>query len=474
MTRLLHDLNHEEMIISNLISNYDFRNEVILLIQKDFFKGMFKLVFNIIYDFHINEYKNFGLKEIFLKIKDNKNVENDLLEEIGKKFVDMEKKGYNLDMDFLLEETNKWISEKSIEKGVLDCINIMENSPENSHEMPEILVNALNVSMKKDNGLNFMTDVEERFKKYRIKEDKNPFSSELNILNHATDGGLNKKSLNIFMAGTGIGKTLTLCSLASDYIKSGKNVLYVTLEISEERIASRIDANLLDITIGDLYTKSIEELTFKFEQFKMNGKRGSLFIKEYPTSSINTIHLKGLIKDLKMKHSFIPDIIMVDYLNLMNPARNLGKNSNSYSSVKCVAEELRGLACETNTTLLSVTQTNREGIGGDEVNLDSVSESAGLPATADFFCGIFQNEHQRNANIYMFKILKNRYSDKVNFRFSLGVNFSKMRIFELADEEQEAIENQGLNTISSGPAKKETNGILTDFKPVNRPRRNKH
>jgi len=466
------ELDYEEMIMYNLIKNEDFRNIIIPLLKSDYFKNYFKLIFNIIYDFYVQEIKQFGLQEIFLKIRENKNLDPEILNEIGKRFIGMEKKGYNLNSEFLIAETEKWVRERAIEKGVLDCIQIMQSKPERSHEMPEILVNALNVTLKENNGLNFMENCISRFQKYKEREDKIPFDGGYDaILNKITNGGFSRKTLNVLMAGTGIGKTLTMCSLASDYIKRGTNVLYITLEISEHRISSRIDANLLNLPLSDLHTLEVNDLVKRFEAFKNTTKRGDLFIKEFPTGSINVINIKGLIKELYMKHGFTADVIMIDYLNLMNPARNTGKNTNSYINVKTTAEELRGLAVETNSVVITVTQTNRDGIDGGEVSLDSVSESAGVPHTADFFCGIFQNEQQRAANIYMFKVLKNRYSDKVNFRFALGVSFSHMRIFQLDETTENEIATRGLNTIEG--KKEDGEGIFQPYKN-NKNRKKKH
>lgn len=456
------ELDYEEMIMYNLIKNEDFRNTIIPILKSDYFKNYFKLVFNIIYDFYVQEIKQFGLQEIFLKIKENKNLDPEIISEIGKRFIKMEKKAYNLNFDFLISESEKWVKDRAIEKGVLDCINIMQNQPEKSQAMPEILVNALNVTLKENHGLNFMEDCERRFQRYKEKEDKIPFFGGYNaIFNKITNGGFSRKTLNVFMAGTGIGKTLTMCSLASDYIKQGYNVLYITLEISEHRISSRIDANLLNLPLSDLHTLEVSDLVRRFEAFRNSEKRGQLFIKEFPTGSINVINIKGLIKKLQMKHGFKADVIMIDYLNLMNPARNTGKNSNSYINVKTTAEELRGLAVETDSVLVTVTQTNRDGIGGEEVSLDGVSESAGVPHTSDFFCGIFQNEQQRSANIYVFKILKNRYSDKGNYRFAMGVSFPHMKIFQLDETQENEIASRGLNTIEGQP--EESKGIFQTF-----------
>jgi len=446
---MLENINYSDMIIFNLISNEDYRNSFIPILNDAYFKGYHKQIFKVIYNFHLNDMKHFTRNEIFLKMKENQNMDPESTKEIARLFYTLEKSGYDLNKDFLDDETENWIKQKSIEKGVIDCIEIMQTTPENSHEMPEILINALNVSLNDEIGLDYNNTLERRIDFYKKREDKIKFTPNRDdILNKITNGGLSRKTLNIFMAGTGIGKTLTMTSLASDYIRMGYNVLYVTLEIAEERIGSRIDANLLDVSIEELHTTSKDILMNKFSNFTSSGNRGDLFIKEYPTGSINTVHIKGLIKELNMKHEFKPDVIMVDYLNLMNPARNVGKNSNSYINIKTIAEELRGVAVETNTAIISVTQANREGLNGNEVDLDSVSESAGLPHTADFFCGIFQNETQRENNIYMFKTLKNRYSSFVNWKFVMKVDYLKMKVEEVNSDEFEEIENKGLDQIT--------------------------
>ena len=250
--------------------------------------------------------------------------------------------------------------------------------------------------------------------------------------------------------------TLLMTSLVTDYIKQGYNVLYVSLEMSELRISMRVDANLIQVPIGDFGRRdcdgvpiiSTDELMFKFNMMNDDKKLGTLMVKEYGSASINTMHIKALLKELKMVDGFTPDVIVIDYINLMNSSRFTGKNANSYTIVKAIAEELRGMAVEENAVLITATQTNREGIGGDEVSLDKVSESAGLPHTSDFFCGIFQTEQQREHSLFVLKVLKNRYSGYVHKKFAMGINYDYMRFYELSTEEERMIQSKNLDEVN--------------------------
>ena len=364
---------------------------------------------------------------------------------------------YNIDTEYALLETEKFAKKRALEKAIMECVNIMSDEKEDTGkkkavkgDMIKIMSDALSTGIPTQIGLNYNKDYLDRFNKYQNREDKVPFN--INPLNEVTFGGFSKKTLSIFMASTGIGKSLMMCSLAADYIKNGNNVLYVTLEMSESKIAARIDANLLDVDIKELYSTSPALLANKFkkldEKYDGDGGLGKLIVQEFPTSSINTSHIRLLLRELKQKEFFVPDVIFIDYINIMNPFREIG-NSNSYNAVKAISEELRGIAVEFNAIMISATQTNRSGLNGVEVGLESVSESTGLSFVCDFFFALYQNETQRKENFIVFKVLKSRDTGYVHKKFNLGVDYSHMRIYELSADKLAEIENTGKDIIDT-------------------------
>ena len=337
--------------------------------------------------------------------------------------------------EWLVDETEKFCQDKAIYNAVMDGINILENRPEDKGQLPELLQKALQVSFDNSVGHDFIDDSESRFDFYHQKETRVPF--DLELMNKITKGGIPNKTLNIILAGTGVGKSLFMCHMAAAQMCEGKNVLYITMEMAEERIAERIDANLLDVTMEDLAILPKESYEKKMARLQSKTV-GKLIIKEYPTATANSNHIRHLIQELKTKKNFKPDIIYIDYLNICASSRlKGGMNAGSYTIIKAIAEELRGLAVEFNVPIVSATQTNRSGYSSSDINLEDTSESFGLPATADFMVALSQTEELESLNQFMVKQLKNRYADPAfHRRFVIGVDKSKMRLYDVEQTAQ--------------------------------------
>ena len=337
--------------------------------------------------------------------------------------------------EWLVDETEKFCQDKAIYNAVMDGINILENRPEDKGQLPELLQKALQVSFDNSVGHDFIDDSESRFDFYHQKETRVPF--DLELMNKITKGGIPNKTLNIILAGTGVGKSLFMCHMAAAQLCEGKNVLYITMEMAEERIAERIDANLLDVTMEDLAILPKEAYEKKMARLRSKTV-GKLIIKEYPTATANSNHIRHLIRELKTKKNFKPDIIYIDYLNICASSRlKGGMNAGSYTIIKAIAEELRGLAVEFNVPIVSATQTNRSGYSSSDINLEDTSESFGLPATADFMVALSQTEELDSLNQFMVKQLKNRYADPAfHRRFVIGVDKSKMRLYDVEQTAQ--------------------------------------
>ena len=337
--------------------------------------------------------------------------------------------------EWLMDETEKFCQDKAIYNAVMDGINILENKPEDKGQLPELLQKALQVSFDNSVGHDFIDDSESRFDFYHQKETRVPF--DLELMNKITKGGIPNKTLNIILAGTGVGKSLFMCHMAAAQMCEGKNVLYITMEMAEERIAERIDANLLDVTMEDLAILPKESYEKKMARLQSKTV-GKLIIKEYPTATANSNHIRHLIQELKTKKNFKPDIIYIDYLNICASSRlKGGMNAGSYTIIKAIAEELRGLAVEFNVPIVSATQTNRSGYSSSDIGLEDTSESFGLPATADFMVALSQTEELESLNQFMVKQLKNRYADPAfHRRFVIGVDKSKMRLYDVEQTAQ--------------------------------------
>jgi replicative DNA helicase len=349
------------------------------------------------------------------------------------------------DVDWLVDTTEKFCQEKAVYNAVMRSISILdeskrENSSVNKGAIPEILSEALGVSFDSHIGHDFISDAESRFEFYHKKEVRTPFDIE--YLNKVTGGGLPNKTLNIILAGTNVGKSMFMCHAAASNMMDGKNVLYITMEMAEERIAERIDANLLNVPIGDIRKLHKEDYDKKMERIQKRTT-GKLIVKEYPTASASVTHFRHLLQELKQKRKFVPDIIYIDYLNICASSRmKMGSSVNSYTFIKAIAEELRGLAVENNLPIVSATQTTRSGYTNSDVGLEDTSESFGLPATADFMIALVRTEELDNLNQIMVKQLKNRYGDpNTNKRFVIGVDTSKMKFYDVEENAQTLTQN---------------------------------
>lgn len=434
----------EQIILSNLILNERYSRKVLPFLQSEYFqsKGQ-KVVFETARDF-INKYNELPTRKSLLVELGNVDrmaqadfddtqtiIENLEIEE-------------DADLDWLTETTEKFCQDKALYNALMKSIEITndDEGKVGKGSIPEILTDALAVSFDTSIGHDYFDDHMDRYSFYHRKEDRIPFDIE--YLNKITRGGLPKKSLNIILAGTGVGKSLMMCHCAAGNLLDGLNVLYVTMEMAEEKIAERIDANLLDTPLGDLemLTKEAYEAKVKRVNEKTVGK---LIIKEYPTSTATSNHLRTLLNELKIKKKFVPDIIYVDYLNICSSARiRAGSGANSYTLVKAIAEELRGLAVEYNVPVVSATQTTRSGFSSSDLGLEDTSESFGLPQTADFMIAMIQTDDLQELGQILVKQLKNRYGDPNKYKkFVVGVDRSKMRIYDAEQSAQEDIVDAG-------------------------------
>ena len=426
-------------ILKNLVHNETYTRQVLPFIQPEYFEERSdRIVFEEVSKF-LDEYDKTPTKEV-LHIEVEKRV--DVTEE---EYKNIEQLISALDTDeseskWLLDTTEEWCKQRAIYLALIKSIQIADGQDEHKkpEAIPAILSDALAVGFDQHVGHDYIDDSEDRYAYYHRVENKIPF--DLEYLNKITSGGISDKTLNIALAGTGVGKSLFMCHVASSCLVQGKNVLYITLEMAEEKIAERIDANLLDTNIKDIaelpekiFNKKITNLSKKTE--------GKLIVKEYPTASAHCGHFKSLLQELKLKKSFSPDIIFVDYLNICASSRyRSAVNVNSYSYVKAIAEELRGLAVEFSLPIVSATQTTRSGFASSDPNLTDTSESFGLPATADLMFALISTEELEGLNQIMVKQLKNRYNDPtINKRFVLGVDRAKMRLYDVEQGAQQDI-----------------------------------
>ena len=404
-----------------------------------------KVVFSEIQKFW-TKYNDVPSKEALqIAVNEKSDISSTIYEEVEALIKSLGKTDNNA--DWLLDETEKFCKDKAVYNAIMESIEIIDGKHKKKKDdgIPDLLSDALAVSFDTHIGHDFLEDSDERYEFYHATEERIPFDIE--YLNKITKGGVTRKSLNIIMAGTGVGKTIGMCHMAAANLTLGKNVLYVTMEMAEERIAERIDANLLDIELNRL--KDLTKVMYdrKMEQLKQKVK-GKIIIKEFPTSQAHTGHFRHLLNELSLKKDFKPDIIYIDYLNICASQRLTGSNSvNSYTYVKAIAEELRGLAVEFNLPIWSATQTTRGGFSSSDVGLEDTSESFGLPATADLFIALIQTEELEDLNQVMVKQLKNRYNDVAIFRrFVIGIDKAKMKWYDAEQSAQEDI----IGTTSSG------------------------
>jgi replicative DNA helicase len=429
-------LSIENTILSNLIYNEDYARRVIVFLKGDYFQSNTdKIVFDEIQKFY-SKYNNVPSKEALnLSIDSREDLSSTDYEESSMMVQSLEKEDAN--EEWLLDETEKFCKDKAVYNAIMESINIIDDKDNKQSEgsIPELLSTALAVSFDTHIGHDFLDNAEERYEFYQRKEERIPFDIE--YLNKITKGGIPRKTLNILMAGTGVGKTIGMCHMAASNLTMGKNVLYITMEMAEERIAERIDANLMDVEVDSLADLSFERYSKKIENIQSKTK-GKLIVKEFPTSTAHTGHFRHLLKELALKKNFMPDIIYIDYLNICASQRLSGaQNVNSYTYVKAIAEEMRGLAVEYNVPIWSATQVNRSGFSSSDMGLEDTSESFGLPATADLFLALIQTDELQDLNQVMVKQLKNRYGDEnLNKRFVIGINKAKMKWYDVEQSAQ--------------------------------------
>ena len=432
----------EETILRNLIYNEQYYRKVVPFIKADYFQEYHeKIVFEEIADFAA-KYDKVPTKEVLTINLQNR---GDLTEETFKDTLS----GLNsltdewVDYDWLCDSTEKWCQDRAIYNALMQSIKIADGGDKklDKGSIPSILQDALAVSFDEHIGHDYIEQADDRYEFYHRKEEKIPF--DLEKFNYITKGGLPNKTLNIALAGTGVGKSLFMCHMAGSALSQGYNVLYITCEMAEEKIAERIDANLLNVSVKDIV--DIPEVLFRSKVQEISKKtQGKLIIKEYPTASAHAGHFRALLNDLQLKKDFKPDLIFVDYLNICASVRYKGAIVNSYTYVKAIAEELRGLAVETNLPIISATQTTRAGFGNSDPDLTDTSESFGLPATADFMFALISTEELEEQGRIMVKQLKNRYNDPTyNRRFVIGVDRTKMRLYDCEQSAQDDLLDSG-------------------------------
>lgn len=446
----------EEVILSNLVNSDDYTRKVLPFLQVDYFhdnvdREVFKLV-----NKHFTKYNETPDVTTLTIESDNLNLkqsEYDRMLELINGLTHTSDK-----QEWLIERTEKFCKEKAIHNAIMRSITILEGKDKEYTEdaLPSLLSNAISVSFDKSVGHDFYEDAEARYDFYHLKEDKIKF--DLDIFNKITKGGSSRKTLNCALAATGVGKSLFLCHLSASALSQGKNVLYITMEMSEERIAERIDCNLLGIDIDDLERLGKKTYTSRISELKEKN-HGKLVIKEYPTGSAHTGHFKSLLNELKTKKNFVPDIVCVDYINICASQRLKGGSHNSYTIIKSIAEELRALAIEFNIPIWTATQTNRGGANNSDVSITDTSESFGLPMSLDFMFAIVRTEELDELGQLMIIQLKSRYGD-INYmrKFVVGVDIKKFKLFDIEDSAQEDL-------VDTGPAfdKTPSGKVLYDF-----------
>ena len=433
----------EILILRNLLYNEEYLRKVVPFIKADYYEDSNqRIVYEEIEKF-VHEYNQPATKEVLcIEVEKRQDINATTFQEITKLISYLEE--VPTDFDWLCDTTEKWCRDRAIYLALMESIALADGDSKEKDRgaIPSILSNALAVSFDTHIGHDYLIDYEERYEAYHKKEDLIPF--DLEYFNKITKGGLPNKTLNIALAGTGVGKSLFMCHVASSALLGGKNVLYITLEMAEEKIAERIDANLLNVPIQEI--TELPKLMFEDKVTKLaNRTQGSLIIKEYPTASAHAGHFRSLLNELALKKSFRPDIIFVDYLNICASERyRAGSNVNSYTVVKAIAEELRGLACEANVPIVSATQTTRSGYGSSDVELTDTSESFGLPATADLMFALISSEDLEWLRQIMVKQLKNRYNDPtISKRFVVGIDRAKMRLYDCEQSAQDDIIDSG-------------------------------
>ena len=435
----------EQVILQNLVTDDAYMRKVIPFLKRDYFlENSDRLIFDRIKAF-IDEYNTPPNKDaLIVALQNDKTLNEEQYKEVAGIIQELNPTEHN--KDWLYKETEKFCKDKAIYNAILNSIAIIDgrDAAKTQDGIPQLLQDALGVCFDNNVGHDYIENADSRYEFYHRVESRTPF--DLEYFNKITNGGLPNKTLNVVLAGTGVGKSLFMCHVAASTLAQGKNVLYITLEMAEERIAERIDANLMNITLDQL--KDLPKSIFDNRIEKIRNKtEGRLIIKEYPTAGAHTGHFKALLNELQLKKQFKPSMIIIDYLNICSSSRfKSGSNINSYTLIKSIAEELRGLAVEEDLPILSATQTTRSGYGNTDVELTDTSESFGLPATVDFMFALISTEELEQTNQIMVKQLKNRYNDPTaNKRFMIGVDRSKMKLYDLEQSAQKGLTDANLD-----------------------------
>jgi len=453
----------ELTILRNFFFNEDYTRKALPFVKTDYFTNRIERLLYEEIDKFVQQYKNLPTKETILiefgRRKDVNDEEVKLIKELVNSFNDEK-----TDLQWLLDTTEKFCKDRAVHNAVLSGIKILDgkDNQRQPEAIPSILSEALAVSFDNHIGHDYIGDAESRFDWYHTKEKRYPF--DLNFFNKITKGGVPSKTLNIALAGTGVGKSLFMCHCASNFLTQGQNVLYITLEMAEERIAERIDANLMDVTMDDLH--DMPKQLYDNKMAKLRSKTtGQLIIKEYPTASAHSGHFRALMNELSLKKSFKPDVVFVDYLNICASSRFKGGNISSYFYIKAIAEELRGLAVEFNLPIFSATQTTRTGFVSTDIGLEDTSESFGLPATADFMFALMSNEELESLGQMKVKQLKNRYNDPgMNRAFIVGVDRAKMRLYDVENSAQNIVDSNQTKEKENYPTPEQAYDKFSDFK----------
>ena len=456
----------EANILSQLINSESYARKVLPFLKEDYFPTITDRLLLVKIKEYMDQYNTTPSKEaLYIELENTDQLsEADYSNTVAQ--VEQLKKDDDVNEEWLVDKTEQFCQEKAVYNAIMESIHIIDGKSKSKTKqaIPQVLSEALAVSFDNSIGHDFIEDYQQRYDFYHHKEERIPF--DLDYMNRITKGGLPRKSLNIILAGTGVGKSLAMCHFAAGNMMQGKNVLYITMEMAEEKIAERIDANLLNVRVDDLINLDRGTYDKKISNLRERTP-GRLIIKEYPTASAHSGHFRHLINELRIKRNFAPDIIYIDYLNICSSSQTkaIGGSINSYTYIKAIAEELRGLAVEKNVPIVSATQTTRSGFSNSDVGLEDTSESFGLPATADFMFAIMNSDEMEQLNQLMVKQLKNRYNDPTLYkRFVVGVDRAKMRLYDVEQNaQQDIVDNgpvmdntavgKGLNQAFSKPSK---------------------